>query len=292
MSDSNLKALISLLDDPDSTVFNQVRDELIKMGPQAIHPLEEAWEHAHDLVFQKRIEELIHEIQFIKTQNELTNWAKSEQQDLLKGALIIAKYQYPDLNEEKIYELIEQIRKDIWLEINDNLTALEKVKVINHILYDVYNFNGNVADYHAAQNSFINVVLESKKGNPLSLSILYAVLAQKLEIPVYGINLPEHFILGYVDLFQENPTPEELKNSPILFYINAFSKGIVFSRKDIDNFLKQLNLEPRPHYYEPCSNLDIIKRMLRNLALAFEKAEQEEKKAEVILLLEAIEKLS
>ena len=292
MSDSNLKALISLLDDPDSQVFNHVREELIKMGPQAIHPLEEAWEQAHDIVYQKRIEELIHEIQFLKTQNELINWAKSEEQDLLKGALIIAKYQYPDLNEQKIYELVEQIRKDIWLEINDNLTALEKVKVINHILYDVYNFNGNVADYHAAQNSFLNVVLESKKGNPLSLSILYAVLAQKLEIPVYGINLPEHFILGYVDLFQENPSPEELKNSPILFYINAFSKGIVFSRKDIDNFLKQLNLEPRPLYYEPCSNLDIIKRMLRNLALAFEKAEQEEKKAEIVILLEAVEKLS
>lgn len=291
MSDSNLKALISLLDDPDVGVFNHVREELIKAGPQAIHPLEEAWEHAHDLVYQKRIEELIHDIQLVKTKSELTVWAKSDNQDLLQGALIVAKYQYPELDEKKINDLIEQIRKDIWLEINDNLTALEKVKVINHILYDVYHFNGNVADYHSAQNSFINIVLESKKGNPLSLSILYAVLAQKLDIPIYGINLPEHFILGYVDLFIDQPSTEELKNSPILFYVNAFSKGIVFARKDIDNFLKQLNLEPRPHYYEPCTNLDIIKRMLRNLALAFEKAEQEEKKSEILEMLEAIEKI-
>jgi regulator of sirC expression with transglutaminase-like and TPR domain len=94
---------------------------------------------------------------------------------------------------------VQQIKHDVWLEINDELTAMEKVKIINHILFDVHQFSGNIANYHAPQNSFINSVLETKKGNPVSLGILYMIIAQELQIPIYGVNLPEHFIVAYVD---------------------------------------------------------------------------------------------
>ena len=57
----------------------------------------------------------------------------------------------------------------------------------------------------------------------------------------------------------------------ILFYVNPFSKGLIFQQKDIDSFLKQLNVEPENKYYLPCSNLDILKRVLNNLVYSFEK---------------------
>ncbi len=271
----NLKeviALITLLDDPDETIYSQVKDRFMMLGPPAIPHLETAWENSFDTIMQNRIEQIIHTIQFETLEKALKTWSKEESDDLLKGALIISHYQYPDLDENKVRKQLAQIKQDVWLELNDDLTALEKVKIINHILFEVHNFSGNITNYHAPQNSFINNVLESKKGNPLMLSVVYALICKELNIPVYGINLPQHFVLAYIN---DNANLIDVNNKTlsnnILFYINPFSKGLIFNQKDIDQFLKQLNLDPDPKYYLPCSNMDIIKRSLNNLIHSYEK---------------------
>ncbi|MCE3259553.1 MAG: hypothetical protein K0S12_1194, partial [Bacteroidetes bacterium] len=163
-------------------------------------------------------------------------------------------------------------KQDVWLEIHDDLTGLEKVKIINHILFEIHQFSGNITNYHAPQNSFINVVLENKKGNPVMLSVVYALICKELNIPVYGVNLPQHFVLAYVnDYANLYDTNHKTLSDNILFYINPFSKGLIFSQKDIDSFLKQLNIEPENKYYLPCSNLEIVKRVLNNLIYSYEK---------------------
>ncbi len=274
-NEMNLKeviALITLLDDPDETIYSQVKDRFIMLGPQAIPHLETAWENSFDIIMQKRIEIIIHDIHFEALQKALKHWAEHEQEDLFKGVCLIARFQYPDLDENKLKKQIAQIKQDVWLEIHDDLTALEKVKIINHILFEVHQFSGNITNYHAPQNSFINVVLESKKGNPVMLSVVYALVCKELNIPIYGVNLPQHFVLAYVnDYANLYDTTHKTLSDNILFYVNPFSKGLIFSQKDIDSFLKQLNIEPENKYYLPCSNLEMIKRILNNLVYSFEK---------------------
>jgi regulator of sirC expression with transglutaminase-like and TPR domain len=121
----------------------------------------------------------------------------------------------------------------------------------------------------------INVVLESRKGNPISLCCIYMLVAQKMRLPVYGVNLPNLFILTYKEGRQQ-------------FYINVFNKGLVFTRKEIDQYLKNMQLDQNDIFYEPCSHVDIIRRMLRNMMLAFEKAGELEKQDEIRDLLHAI----
>jgi regulator of sirC expression with transglutaminase-like and TPR domain len=268
-NDKSLRAMILLLEDPDEQVFSEIRGQLLSMGNEVIPALENIWESTFNNTLQSRIEDIIQKIQFNSTSEELKLWAATGGIDLLQGTILIARYQYPDLDEEHIRNQIELIRKDVWLELNPNLTAFEKVRVINHILFDVYHFTGNTSNYHAPQNSYINNVLESHRGNPLLLSILYSCIAQGLNIPIYGVNLPEHFILAYRDEFIIRESEDE--EEPILFYINPFSKGAVFSRREIDTFLKQLKLEPNRIFYESCSNVEIIKRQIRNLITAYEK---------------------
>jgi regulator of sirC expression with transglutaminase-like and TPR domain len=289
MNKQELNALISLLDDPDETVYQEISSKLLSMGPMVIPELEAAWEQCFDTLIQNRIENIIHKIQFDLIANELKKWSAPDNQNLLDGALLIARYQYPDIDFEKVKKQIHQIRQDVWLELNDGLTALEKVKIINHILFDVHNFSGNTTNYHAPQNSYINNVLESKKGNPLLLSIIYTIIAQSLEIPIYGVNLPEHFILCYTNA-DHDVLPEMIdnSNSNVLFYINPFSKGAVFGRKEIDAFLRQLKLDPLPIFYEPCSNLEIIKRLLRNLVASYEKLGYPDKSEELKGLLNSL----
>ncbi len=288
MSLKEVIALITLLDDPDENIYSEVRNRFIILGPPAIPHLETAWENSFEALMQKRIETIIHSIQFEALQKALKTWALEESDDLLKGVLILSRYQYPDLDESKIRKQLHQIKQDVWLELHDDLTALEKVKIINHILFEVHQFSGNITNYHAPQNSFINNVLESKKGNPLMLSVIYALICKELNIPIYGINLPQHFVLAYVNDYANliDVNNKTLSNN-ILFYINPFSKGLIFSQKDIDQFLKQLNLEPDNKYYLPCSNIDIVKRCIHNLVYAYEKLGYVEKLDE----LKSLEKL-
>lgn len=290
MNRNELNALISLLDDPDESVYKHVSTKFLSLGQEVIPVLEDAWEHSFDTLIQNRIENIIHQIQFDIIKGALQDWAHPEKQNLLDGAMLIARYQYPDIDFKKIQKQIDQIKHDVWLELNNNITALEKVKIINHILFDVHNFSGNTTNYHAPQNSYINNVLESKKGNPLLLSIIYTIIAQSLDIPIYGVNLPEHFILCYVDVEHMGvPSTKGNVGSNVLFYINPFSKGTVFGQKEIDAFLKQLKLEQLPIFYEPCSNLEIMKRLLRNLITSYEKLGYPDKSEELKTLLSSIE---
>lgn len=277
-----VQALIQLIDDPDDHIFEHVRGQLKSYGKDAIPLLENSWESKDfGLLFQNRIENIIHEIQFEECKKELNLWKNSDEKDLLKAAIIIAKYQYPGLHEEIIYQEIEKIKKDIWLEINTNQTAFEKIKTFNKVFYEIHHFKGNTQSFHSPLNSFINVVLETKKGNPLTLSLIYSVIAQQLDIPVFGVNLPNHFILCYLD---ENGTQalfgDENKYG-VLFYINTYSKGTIFYENDIIQFLAQLKFPAERSYFEPCSNSVIIQRMLTNLINSFQQIGNIEKVEEL-----------
>lgn len=285
MSDKELLSLIALLDDEDEEIVQHVEDKLLSMGTDVVAVLENEWGSVSNMLHQQKIENIIHRIQFEDQLENLRSWSKSEDQDLLEGLYIIARYRYPDLNKQTIINEIDRIRLDIWLELNYDLTAYEKIRIMNHVIYTVHGFKGNTDQYHDPKNSFINNVLESKRGNPIMLAVVYMLVAQRLNIPVYGVNLPQHFVLGYKDessaidisdAFNQTMHYEKHRGK-ILFYINAFNNGSVFSKANLEQFLRQIQIEPRMEFFEPCSNIDIIKRVLRNLAVAYEKSNKLQK---------------
>lgn len=288
MSIDKIQALISLLEDPDTEIFDQVRNDIVSLGQKAIPYLTEfKMDHPESDLINKRVDELIGELKSKNIETQLNDWLSSNNDDLLEGVLLVAKYQYPELNVEEVKRELSKIRQDIWLELCENLTAFEKVNIVNHILFDVYGFAGNKRNYHAPKNSFINTVLETKSGNPLSLSIIYMILAQSLDIPVHGVNLPNHFILAYKD---ENQIIEELREfepdidhaENVLFYINPFSNGSILHKSQINNFLEHLDLEPEPKHFKPCTNVEIVRRLFNNLVYAYQKLGYTEKVDEVI----------
>lgn len=287
MNEKEIESLIKLLDDPDTEIANHVEQKLLSYGNDVIDHLENAWAQSLDTILQERIENLVHKIQFLNIKKELELWHIGGAFDLLQGILIVNKYQYPDLDEQKVINQIEDIKRDIWMQMVYDMSAVEKVKLINHVLYSVHGFTGNTTNHQDPQNSYLSQVLESRKGNQILLAVIYSIIAQKLDIPIYGVNLPQHFILAYVD---ESPAESitvsgDIFEDRILFYINAFNKGFIFGRKDVDAFLKQLNLKANDHFYEPCTNVDIIQRVLRNLISAYEKLSAVEKVEELQELL-------
>lgn len=285
LSNKEIQSLISLLDDDDDEVLQHVQTKLISLGKDAIPALESEWAGLTNQLHQQRVENIIHQIQYRHLLIDLKQWYDSQEQDLLTGVCIVARYRYPDLNQQSIINQIDQIRLDIWLEMHYDLSPYEKVRIINHALYNLFGFKGNTDNYHAPDNSFINVVLESRKGNPIMMAVIYILLAQRLHLPVFGVNLPQHFVCAYKE---ENKN--QLLNDPfnlktvldyregrVLFYINAFNNGAVFSKANLEQFLRQVRIEARPDYFEACNNLDIVKRIMRNLVVAYEKNNMPEK---------------
>jgi regulator of sirC expression with transglutaminase-like and TPR domain len=286
MSENEMRALITLIDDPDEGVYDQVRERIVSLGDHVVPVLEKAWEF-EDLgdLFRNRIEDILQSIHISAVSERLKAWKAGGGEDLLEGALIISRYRYTDLDEMRVKAKLASIRQDIWLELNDHLTAFEKVRVFNHIFFQIHGFKGNKRNYHAPQNSYINEVLDSKKGNPLSLAIIYQVLAEDLGMPLRGVNLPNHFVLAWLDERSIGGADKGRNVAEnVLFYVNAFSQGDILGRKEIDEFLEKLKVAPRPQFYEPCTNIDIIRRQLNNLANSYEKLDDPERSQDLIRL--------
>lgn len=272
MTENELKALVSLLDDDDKQVSAHVEEKILSLGTKAIPFLEKEWESNLNPSVQTRIEELIHTLQYELVKERLKEWYASPDQDLLTGMWIIATYQYPDIELEKLKQELEQIYYEAWLEYRPDLYAFDQVKVINSVIFNKLKFGANTKNFHSPGNSMINVVLETHKGNPITLCVIYMLVAQKLKMPVSGVNLPNLFILTYKD---ENHQ----------FYINAFNRGLIFSKQDIENYINELHLVPQNSFFEPCNTLEIIRRALRNLIMSFEKMGEHAKAEEVKILL-------
>ncbi|WP_337045005.1 transglutaminase-like domain-containing protein [Emticicia sp. 17c] len=273
MKESEIKALVTLLDDDDIEVVQHVEKQLRNIGGAVIPMLEDHWqENGLNPLLQKKIEDLIHDLQYNLVTSRLLAWKNDGHQDLLEGMWLIATYQYPDLSLEKLRQSINDIYFDVWLEFRDDLHPHDQVRILNQVFFEKYKFVSNTKNFHSPANSMLNQVFEQKKGNPISLCVIYMLIAKRLGMPVSGVNLPSLFVLTY-------------KNPQIQFYINVFNRGLIFSKIDISNYIKQMHLVPQDSFYQPCTNLEIICRVLRNLIVSFEKVSDLERVQEVEKIL-------
>lgn len=275
MTKNEIKALISLLDDSDYEVALHVEKQIVALGEGIIPYLEEEWEETLNSDLQKKIEDLIHNLQFEGLMARLKEWKENGAADLLEGMYLVNSYLYPDVEYATITKTIDQLYFDAWTHMKEDMHPYDQVKALNNVLFREKRFTANTKNFHSPANSMLHLVLETKRGNPLTLCVIYMTLAQRLNMPVYGVNLPNLFILTY-------------KLDGVQFYINVYNKGLILSKSDIDNYILQLNLNPIDIFYEPCGNLDIVKRALRNLAFSFEKMNDPEKATEVTKLLTSI----
>jgi regulator of sirC expression with transglutaminase-like and TPR domain len=285
MENTILNALIKLLDEPDEAAYGLIREQILLIGPDAIVPLQAHLENTFNALIQERIQWLIRKLHQDSLYAEFLNWLTIGSSDLLQGFILVTKTQFPSLDEKEIIARIEQLKIDIWIELHENLTALENVKVLNHILFDIHHFDGNKSEMTAPQNNYINTFLDSKKGSPISLGMLFIIMAQKLGLPVYGVNLPQHFILAYLTATGiENPGEDD-----VLFYINPYNKGAVFTRREIDLFIGQMKIKPDRSFFAPCSNPDIIRRLINNLVFSYNQSGDSDKVGDLENLLTAFE---
>ncbi len=276
MNDNELKALISLLDDEDQEIVQHVEKQIRQLGGQMIPFLEAEWEGSFSADLQKRIEEIIHDLQYESVLDRMRDWKNGGAMDLLEGLWIVATYQYPDLSLSKLKQDVEQLFYDVWVDFKPDMHPDEQIRAMNSAFFSKLKFAPNTKHFHSPANSMINQVLESRRGNPITLCVLYMLIAKRLNLPVYGVNLPNLFVLTYKN------------SSGVQFYINVFNRGLIFTTKDIDQYIDQLNIKRVDTFYQPCTNADVVRRVLRNLTLAFEKNGDIDRVQEVERILDTV----
>ncbi len=282
-----ISALFHLIDDPDEEVFGSVSDRIISFGKGIIPNLENLWENTPVDTVQERIELLIHRLHYRDLTEEFNNWKTQSEPDLLSGAILVAKYLYPELSTTAVYAEIDKMRRNIWLELNSYLTPLEQTNVITTILYNYYNLKGNEIKYNEPNEFLINKVLDGKRGNAVSNGIIYLILADLLDVPIKAINIPRQFILAYFEMDYNWQSPSNPSHT-IQFYIDPMT-GNIFTHKEVETYLKRIAVASTASYFKPLSKKRIIQFLLQELAKCFTEDKDEYKKQELLILADSID---
>ena len=276
MNDDKFKALIRLLDDPDPVVTHHVEEELFTLGPQGIEKLEAAWESVADALVQSRIEELISRIQISHFSGQLLSWRMAGGQDLLEGWLLLTQMQFPMLNVSKYRNELQRLISKIWLQLDSRMNELERLIAINKQLYSVERYSGNYKESERPENNYISFLLDTKQGNSLSLSALYLIVCEQLDIPLQVVNF-----MGYyaIRCYRRNSH----------FYIDAYNQGMFFTPQQVQEFLKKMDAEQNVNHYKPLSNIYIVLDLIKALITAYGNDNQPSKAALFDRLLREIE---
>ena len=266
--EAEISALFKLIDDPDEEVFNTIADRLLNYGTPIIPDLEHLWENTLDEATLERIEIMIYKLRLQDLKEAFLEWKSTPEPSLFEGALLVTQFQFPELAVDSLRHQMEKIRRNIWLELNNYLTPLEQANVIRNILFNYYQIKGVEVNYEKPEEFLIAAPLQSKKGNAIANTLLYAELCQQLEIQAQFINIPKQCIIAF---YASDWDPEELVTNPqefIQFYVEG-TTGNAFSQKDLDQYMIRSNIEPKNSYYKPLSNVKIIKKHLLEFAKCF-----------------------
>jgi regulator of sirC expression with transglutaminase-like and TPR domain len=279
-TNKEISALFTLIDDPDEEVFGAVSIKIVDYGKNIIPNLEHLWETTPNEAVQNRIELLIHRLHYTDLTEDFRQWSVSGHHDLMLGAMLVSKFQYPEVSTTQALQEIEKVRRNIWLELNNYLTPLEQINIVTSILYSYYGLKGGEINYKEPNEFLLHKTLEAKRGNQMSNGILYLVLCELLDIPVRAIRIPKQFILAY---FKPGYSDESLPNPvhKIEFFIDP-SSGQVFTQQDVESYFKRISVPPVGAYFKPQRNKQVIQQLLEEFSKCFDNGQYGYKKQELI----------
>lgn len=257
-------ALISLLEDSDEKISSVAFDELVLLGEEVIPNLKENYFETDNTNYKSKINDLLRTINQPILEEKFKIILENNIFDCLEsGVLLIANLEYPTLNPIKYLEKLDDFANAILEDIIHFDDHFEVLGTMNRFFFEKMNFIGNQSNYYDPENSFINRVIDRKKGIPISLSVIFLLVARRLNFPLSGVGIPGHFLVkfrGKRDIF-----------------IDPFNNGNFLTTDDCKKFVKLLNIPFKEEFLYPVSDKYILQRMLRNLVGVYQNQNEKEK---------------
>lgn len=276
---NEIRALIYLLGDDNAEIRGIARERLLHHGQDAADYLREACAadgegkvriEARHVLEQVSLEDLLGSFHLISLLGE-------PHLDLERGAILLARFGYPELRTEICKQQLDELADRVRLRLPSRTPNDSTIRLLNHFLFYEEGFTGNTEDYYNPDNSFINRVLDFRRGIPVSLSVIYLLIARRLNLPITGVGMPVHFICKF-------------ENGINSFYIDPFNQGQIMNRADCVQFLRRSGYPFKENFLAPASDRDILVRMARNLILVYTQSNQSHKVAvleRIITILKA-----
>ncbi|MGA3180757.1 MAG: transglutaminase-like domain-containing protein [Verrucomicrobiota bacterium] len=253
LDENQRKALISLLADEDLAVYRTVRQNLLSQGPIAAQ-----WLRQHTLsndpLLRRRAQEITDHFSRINADTDLLAFClnQGEDFDLEQGVLLLARTQYPNINIEAYAALLDDLAGELRQRLDFSAEPELILHTISEYLFAELKFLGDETNFYDPDNSYLNRVLDRRKGNPISLSVVFLFLARRLRLPVVGIGLPGHFVCRYQSSRHE-------------IYIDPFRRGRLLSKSDCVKYVMQLRHRFDESCLAPVSARRILLRICANL---------------------------
>ncbi len=251
LSAGEREAFLSLLDDTSPKVRRALLAHFTQLGAVTA-PFLEAVSRGSNRVLARHALFFLEELHFSDPVSEFRGYIRSLSYELESGALLLARTATPHLDVGNCCRELDQIAGRCRELIVEPSSAREKCRVLNRVLFHELGFHGNVENYTDPRNSFIDQVLERRTGIPLSLSIVYLLVADRLGLNLEPVGLPGHFIVG---CFADD----------LPFFIDPFDRGVFRDADEIFDLLRANNIKPRPTDLSPTPIREVLCRSCRNL---------------------------
>lgn len=257
LDDSALRSLVDLLDDEDPRSLELVRRRLLDVGAPAI-PFLEAARASSEPELAARFDAMAEELRFQDLKRDFLALAGQRVPELETGAFLLSRFIRPGADAALYGRWLDRVAAAVDEEIPFDASVTESTRRLSAHLYQSMGFAGNEAHYYDPDNSCLTRVIDTRRGIPVSLSVLYLLLAKRLKLPVYGVGTPGHFLLG----FREEGEPR---------YLDAFRHGKLMDASEVKRMLVRNGYEFREEYLKPCGPREILARMMRNLLSIYQK---------------------
>lgn len=250
--ESQIRALIRLLSDEDDRIVRTISGKLIDIGSSAVPLLQEAEIEQPEMA--DRIASVLEEIRGGKLEDELAELAVLPDQtiSLEVGAFLIARYAYPTLDVARYCGQLDTMAHEVRARIGHRASGEEAVNALNRYLFMEQGFKGNTKNYYEVENSYINCVMDRRVGIPISLSVIYLLIGQRLELPFYGIGMPGHFLVKY-------------ESDRYKIFVDCFNSGALLTERNCARFLTEAGYGFDDKYLQKSTVRAILSRMVKNL---------------------------
>ncbi|MDA0737063.1 MAG: transglutaminase-like domain-containing protein [Bacteroidetes bacterium] len=276
---AEIESLMFLLEDPDPFVQEQVQLRFMELGDRAVPLLDQIRVQTKDKEEKKRAKEVLHKLTFSTLKGdfaELLLEGIGNRAQLERAVITLARFGHPTLRESEYVKTLDHFADMLRPSLRYKRSEREKMRILMKFIFEDLNFRGDNKDYHNPANGFIDQVIERRKGLPISLSLVAMFIARRLQLPVFGVNMPIHFMLAFVGEKEEQ-------------LIDPYDQGAEVSYDQCYFFLKKNNVTPKPEHFKMASDIDILARCIRNLMHSYERNEEHDRVQELKSLLGLVE---
>ncbi len=275
VTEGQIRALIRLLSDEDDRIVHTISGKLIDIGPSAVPLLQEAEIEQPEMA--DRIASVLEAIHGGKLEAELAELAalSDKAMSLEQGAFLIARYAYPTLDVAHYRNQLDTMAHEVRARIGLRASGEETVNALNRYIFTEQGFRGNAKNYYELENSYINCVMDRRVGIPISLSVVYLLIGQRLTLPLFGIGMPGHFLVKY-------------ESDRYKIFIDCFNGGALLTEKNCARFLTEAGYGFDDKYLQKSPVRAILSRMAKNLVAICSKMDEPVKTARLTKFIEIL----